>query len=124
METKTDKTKKAEIWTFLIKKSNNGKMGLWFVLLISPSLQSCVVKPPVWRKIQENGLPENLGTYGSAKIKGEIKLLGEKDAGDYEKAYIKRTLTKGCVHMSIPHMSFSDRETIFDVMILCSFGRK
>jgi hypothetical protein len=49
--------------TFLIKKSWDGKMGLWFVLIYLPKTQNITSLPPVWRKIEDNGLPINIGNH-------------------------------------------------------------
>ena len=118
---KQDKAK-AEFWTFLIKKTRDGKNGLWFVMITNPSLQSARVLPPVWRKIQGNGLPDNLGKFSSIPITGEIKLLGGEDAGGYEKQFIKRIQGKGFVRGYVPHGSFIGREDFFNIMLLSSFN--
>jgi hypothetical protein len=107
-------SERQQFWTFLVRKSQDGKMGLWFVLIFIPSMKCFTVLNPVWRKIQSNGLPKDLGTHGPFILGGDIKLLGGDDAGSNEKASIRMITSAGCVRMTVPAgMPSDDREQFF-----------
>jgi hypothetical protein len=89
-------SKQLQFYTFLIKKSRNEKMGLWFVMVF-PGLGNRNIFSPVWRKIEENGLPKNLGYDGSFILCGDIKLLGLEGAGPNEMAYIEKIRKQGTI---------------------------
>ncbi|MFA5934315.1 MAG: hypothetical protein WC827_00295 [Candidatus Paceibacterota bacterium] len=111
-------SKENQFWTFLIKKSRNGKMGLWFVMVYVKSL-NFITLSPVWRKIENNGLPKNIGTHGRFILGGDIKLLGGDDAGSNEKEYISQTTQSGSVKHTLPCDGFG-REKIFRTLLLLS----
>ncbi len=106
---------KQQFYTFLIKKSQNGKMGLWFVMIYVPNLDNYLIKTPVWRKIQDNGLPKDIGAHGSFILGGNIRLLGGDDSGQKEKEYISQVRSLGTVPSTIPcgTNAFKDRENLF-----------
>jgi hypothetical protein len=105
--------------TFLIKKSHNGKMALWFVMIFIPSLNNFVTLPPVWRKIEKNGLPKNIGSHGPYILGGNINLLGSNGAGPNEMAYIEKICRLGSVKWTIKNgtSAFENREALFEFLL-------
>jgi len=111
-------SKQLQFYTFLIKKSRNEKMGLWFVMVF-PGLGNRNIFSPVWRKIEENGLPKNLGYDGSFILCGDIKLLGQDGAGPNEMAYVERICQQGLVKWTLRFGTdaFKDKETLFKYLL-------
>jgi hypothetical protein len=110
---------KQQFLTFLIKKSPNGKIGLWFVMIFVPSLGNFTTLSPVRRKIEENGLPKDLGDHVSFTLGGNIKLLGQEGAGPNEMAYVERICQQGLVKWTLRFGTdaFKDRETLFKYLL-------
>ena len=115
----TESSEKQQFSTFLIKKSRDGKMGLWFVMVHVPSLGNYLTKIPVWRKIEDNGLPRDIGAHGPFILGGDIKLLGGDDSGPKEKEYISQVISLGSVPSTIPYgtSAFNDREQLFNFIL-------
>ena len=109
---------KKEFWTFLIKKSPNGKMGLWFVMINMPCLGNIfMVLNPVWRKIGTNGLPKNLGYYEQNLIEGDLKLLGLENAGPNEMLYILKVRELGFVPSTVHWVPPNNQEHFFSFLL-------
>ena len=115
----TEASEKQQFLTFLIKKDRDGKNGLWFVLIFLPSLGNFTIRDSVWRKIEANGLPKDLGTHGPFTLGGKIQLLGGDDASPDEKKYIELVRARGSVGFSIPcgTDAFSTREELFGFLL-------
>ncbi len=110
--------KKKEFWTFLIKRSRNGKMGLWFVMIRMPYFGNIfTVLKPVWRKIEKNGLPKDLGYHEGTLIEDELKLLGLEDAGQYEMLYISKIRELGFVPSTVHWVPPNNREHFFSFLL-------
>ncbi len=108
---------KQQFSTFLIKKSRDGKIGLWFVMIFVPSLGNFTTLSPVRRKIEENGLPSNLGNDGSFILCGDIKLLGLDGSGPNEMAYIEKIRRQGMIKYNIS-LNTCSKEELFEWLLL------
>ncbi len=113
-----EQMKKMEFWTFLIKKSRNEKMGLWFVMIHIPYLGNLfMVRNPVWRKIETNGLPRNLGYHDQTSLEGKLGLLGLENAEPYEMLYISKVRELGSVPSTVHWVPPNNQEHFFSFLL-------